>query len=80
MHDLHSILLKILDVLSTSSDYEVGINLKLSINLIFYVIFIIIIIIIIVIIITFFLNWYEKSDIFFHIIPNTIKFAFKLYC
>ena len=38
MHDLHSILLKIPDVLSTSSDYEVGINLKLSINLSLYVI------------------------------------------
>ena len=33
MHDLHSILLKIPDVLSTSSDNEVGVNLKLSINL-----------------------------------------------
>ena len=33
MHDLHYILLKIPDVLSTSSDNEVGINLKLSINL-----------------------------------------------
>ena len=38
MHDLHSILLKIPDVLSTSSDNEVGMNLKLSINLTFYVI------------------------------------------
>ena len=38
MHDLHSILLKIPDVLSTSSDNEVGINLKLSINLILHVI------------------------------------------
>ena len=33
MHDLHSILLKISDILSTSSDNEVDINLKLSINL-----------------------------------------------
>ena len=33
MHDLHSTLLKISDVLSTSSDREVDINLKLSINL-----------------------------------------------
>ena len=33
MHDLHSILLKIPDILSTSSDNEVDINLKLSINL-----------------------------------------------
>ena len=38
MHDLDSILLKIPDVLSTSSDNEVGINLKLSINLSLYVI------------------------------------------
>ena len=38
MHDLHSILLKIPDVLSASSDNEVGINLKLSINLSLYVI------------------------------------------
>ena len=37
MHDLHSILLKIPDVLSTSSDNGVGINLKLSINLSLYV-------------------------------------------
>ena len=33
MHDLHSMLLKIPDILSRSSDKEVGINLKLSINL-----------------------------------------------
>ena len=32
MHDLHSILLKVPDMLSTSSDNEVDINLKLSIN------------------------------------------------
>ena len=32
MHDLHFILLKIADILSTSSDNEVDINLKLSIN------------------------------------------------
>ena len=38
MHYLHSILLKIPDMLSTSSDNEVGINLKLSINLSLYVI------------------------------------------
>ena len=38
MHDLHSTLLKIPDVLSTSSDKEVGKNLKLSINLSLYVI------------------------------------------
>ena len=38
MHDLHSILLKIPDVLSTSSDNEVGINLKLSILLSLYVV------------------------------------------
>ena len=38
MHDLYSILLKIADVLSTSFDNEVGINLKLSINLSLYVI------------------------------------------
>ena len=36
MHDLHSILYKIPDLLSTSSDNEVGINLKLSINLSLY--------------------------------------------
>ena len=33
MHDLHSILLKIPDVVSTRFDNESGINLKLSINL-----------------------------------------------
>ena len=33
MHDLHSILLKIPDILSTSSGNEVKINLELSINL-----------------------------------------------
>ena len=33
MHDLHSILLKVQDMLSTSSDNEVDIYLKLSINL-----------------------------------------------
>ena len=38
MHDLHSILLKAPDVLSTSSDNEADINLKLSINLRLYVI------------------------------------------
>ena len=38
MHDLHSILLKIPDLLSTSSDNEVDINLKLSVNLNLYVI------------------------------------------
>ena len=38
MHDLHSILLTLPDVLSTSSDNEVGINLKLSILLSLYVV------------------------------------------
>ena len=38
MHDLHSILLKIPDGLSTRFDNELDINLKLSINLILYVI------------------------------------------
>ena len=38
MHDLHSILLKIPDVLSTRFDNESDINLKLSINLSLYVI------------------------------------------
>ena len=33
---MHSILLKFPDMLSTSSDNEVGINLKLSINLSLY--------------------------------------------
>ena len=33
VHDLHSILLKIPNILSTNSDNEVDINLKLSINL-----------------------------------------------
>ena len=33
MNDLHSIVLKIPDILSTSSDNEADINLKLSINL-----------------------------------------------
>ena len=37
MHDLHSSVLKILDVLSTISDNEVYINRKLSTNLSFYV-------------------------------------------
>ena len=39
MHDLHSILLKIPDALSTKYDKEVDINLKVSINLSLYVIF-----------------------------------------
>ena len=38
MHDLHSMVLKIPDMLSTSSDNQVDINLKLSINLSLYVI------------------------------------------
>ena len=38
MNNLHSILLKIPDVLSASSGNEGGINLKLSINLSLYVI------------------------------------------
>ena len=38
MHDFHSILSKFLDKLSTCSDNEAGINLKLPINLSFYVI------------------------------------------
>ena len=33
MHDLHSILLKIPNILSTSSDNEINLNLKLLINL-----------------------------------------------
>ena len=37
MHDLYSSLLKISDVLSRSSDNEVCINVKLSINLSLYV-------------------------------------------
>ena len=37
-HDLHSILLSFPDILSTRSDNEVDINLKLSINLSFYAI------------------------------------------
>ena len=36
IHDLHSILLKIPDMLPTSSDNEVDINLKISINLSLY--------------------------------------------
>ena len=39
MHDLHSILLKIPDILSASSDNEVDINLKLSKNLSLHAIF-----------------------------------------
>ena len=39
MHDLHSILFKIPDMLSKSSDNEVDINLKLSINLRLYAIY-----------------------------------------
>ena len=38
MHDLHYLLLKISDVLSTRFDNESEINLKLSINLSLYVI------------------------------------------
>ena len=38
MHDLHSVLLKMPDVLSKSSHNQVGKNLKLSINLNLYVI------------------------------------------
>ena len=38
MYDLHSILLKIPDVISTRSNNEVDINLKLSINLNLHVI------------------------------------------
>ena len=38
MHNLHSILLKIPDVLSASCDNEAGLNLKLIINLSLYVI------------------------------------------
>ena len=38
IHYLHSILLKIPDKLSTCSDNEVDINLKLSVNFSFYVI------------------------------------------
>ena len=33
MHDLHSILLKIPNILSTSSNNEINLNLKLLINL-----------------------------------------------
>ena len=71
IHDLHSILLKIPDMLSTSSDNEVDINLKLSINFSLCNCFTII---------TFFFNWYRKSDIFFHVFSYTIKFAFKFFC
>ena len=38
MHDLHSVILNIPDVLSARFDNESGINLKLSINLSLYVI------------------------------------------
>ena len=38
VHDLHSVLLNFPDMLSTSSDNEVDINLKLSINLSLYAI------------------------------------------
>ena len=38
MHDLHSILLKIPDKLSTRSDNEADMNLKLSINISLFVI------------------------------------------
>ena len=38
-HDLHSMLLNFPDILSTSSDNEVGINLKLTINLVFMQLF-----------------------------------------
>ena len=65
MRDLHSILLKIPDVVSTRFDNESGINLKLSINLSLYVI--------ILLLSHSFLICTEKTkNIFFHIIPNTI--------
>ena len=71
MHDLHSILLIIPDVLLTRFDNESDINLKLSINLSLYVI--------VLLLSHSFLIGTEKSYIFFDIIPNTIKFTFKFY-
>ena len=40
MHDLHSIRLKFADILSTSFDNEIDINLKQSVNLSLYATFI----------------------------------------
>ena len=79
MHDLHSSLLKIPDVLSTSSDNEVDINLKLSINLSLYVI-VLLLLLLLLLLLHSFLIYTEKVIHFFHIIPNTVKFTFKFYC
>ena len=65
MHDLHYLLLKISDVLSTRFDNESEINLKLSINLSLYVI----VFLSPLLLITSFLIGTEKV-IFFHIIPQ----------
>ena len=66
MHALHSALL-ISDKLSTGSDNEAGVNLKLSIKLSFTIN-------------TFSFNWYKKSDVFFYIFSYKIKFIFKFFC
>ena len=61
MHDLHSLLLKISDVLSTRFDNESCINLKLSINLRLYLI----VLLSPLLLITSFLNGTEKVIYFF---------------
>ena len=66
MHALHSSLL-ISDKLSTGSDNEADVNLKLSIKLSFTIN-------------TFSFNWYKKSDVFFYIFSYKIKFIFKFFC
>ena len=71
MHDLHSILLKIPDVLSTSSDNEVEINLKLSIILSLFVIFLPLS--------HFFLDWYRKNDIFFILSPIQLSWPLNSF-
>ena len=64
MHDLHSMLFKIPDMLSTSSDNEVNINTKVSITLSLYAIFLPL---------SFsFLIGTEKVIYFFHIFTNAI--------
>ena len=73
IHDLHSILLKFPDILSTSSGKEVDINLTLSKNLGLYAIFLLSL--------HSFLIGTKKSDIFFHIFSNTtVKFTFRFFC
>ena len=64
VHDLHSVLLKFPGALSTNSDNEVDINVKLSINLSLYTI---------VLPSHFFLFGAEKVIYFLYIFPYTIS-------